>query len=187
VKNGITNARAHAIALPHVALAIIEKIARRADNDRLFGKGDGGFGGWSKAKAALDDRIVEARKPGDVRPMAPWTVHDIRRSVATHMADKLGVQPHIIEPALNHVSGHKAGAAGVYNRATYEREVTAALALWADHLRAIALRRLQREAPQSEFVFLSERGTPLVGKPFLLAGPPARRECPPPQKENVDG
>jgi hypothetical protein len=35
-------------------------------------------------------------------------------------------------------SGHKAGVAGVYNRATYEREVTAALALWADHVRSIA-------------------------------------------------
>jgi len=129
------NGRAHAIVLPHVAMAIVEKIARRADNDRLFGKGNGGFGGWSKAKAALDSRILEALKPA--KPMAPWTVHDIRRSVATHMADKLGVQPHIVEAALNHVSGHKAGVAGVYNRATYERDVTAALALWADHVRAI--------------------------------------------------
>jgi hypothetical protein len=31
------------------------------------------------------------------------------------MAD-IGVQPHIIEAALNHVSGHKAGVAGIYNR-----------------------------------------------------------------------
>jgi hypothetical protein len=31
------------------------------------------------------------------------------------MAD-LGVQPHIVEAVLNHVSGHKAGVAGVYNR-----------------------------------------------------------------------
>jgi hypothetical protein len=37
---------------------------------------------------------------------------------------------------LNHISGHKAGIAGVYNRATYEKEKTAALAMWADHLLA---------------------------------------------------
>jgi integrase len=65
-----------------------------------------------------------------------WQVHDLRRSVATHMAE-LGVQPHVIEALLNHVSGHKAGVAGTYNRAVYEREVLAALVLWADHLRTI--------------------------------------------------
>jgi len=52
------------------------------------------------------------------------------------MAD-LGVQPHIIEAVLNHVSGHKGGVAGIYNRSSYEREVRAALMLWADHVRAL--------------------------------------------------
>ena len=36
---------------------------------------------------------------------------------------ELGVQPHIIEAVLNHVSGHKAGVAGIYNRARYEGEM----------------------------------------------------------------
>ena len=58
-------------------------------------------------------------------------LHDIRRSVATGMAEQLGIQPHIIEAILNHVSGHKAGVAGVYNRASYDREKRAALDLWA--------------------------------------------------------
>ena len=65
-----------------------------------------------------------------------WTTHDIRRSVATRMAD-LGIVPHIIEQILNHQSGHKRGAAGIYNRSSYEREVRAALALWHDHLRTL--------------------------------------------------
>ena len=34
----------------------------------------------------------------------PWTLHDIRRTVATRMGD-LGVQPHITEAVLNHISG----------------------------------------------------------------------------------
>ena len=38
---------------------------------------------------------------------------------------------------LNHISGHKTGVAGVYNRSSYEREVKTALALWADHVRAL--------------------------------------------------
>ena len=34
---------------------------------------------------------------------------------------------------LNHVSGHKAGVAGVYNRATYEPEKAAAVKALANH------------------------------------------------------
>jgi hypothetical protein len=46
----------------------------------------------------------------------------------------IGIQPHIIEAVLNHISGHKAGVAGIYNRAAYLPEKTAALTQWADHL-----------------------------------------------------
>ena len=53
------------------------------------------------------------------------------------MAD-LAVQPHIIEEILNHRGGHKAGIAGIYNRSSYVREVKAAMALWADYVRALA-------------------------------------------------
>ena len=68
--------------------------------------------------------------------MKNWTVHDIRRSVATKLAD-IGVLPHVIEQILNHQSGHRAGPAGIYNRSSYEREVRAALAMWEDHVRAL--------------------------------------------------
>jgi hypothetical protein len=47
---------------------------------------------------------------------------------------ELGVQPHIIEAVLNHVSGHKGGVAGIYNRAKYSDEMRTALQRWADHL-----------------------------------------------------
>jgi hypothetical protein len=49
------------------------------------------------------------------------------------MAD-LGVQPHIIEAVLNHVSGHRAGVHGIYNRSTYAAEKRAALDLWGAHV-----------------------------------------------------
>jgi hypothetical protein len=53
------------------------------------------------------------------------------------MADRLGVQPHIIEAVLNHVSGHKGGIGGVYNKARYEAEKRRALDLWAEHVRVL--------------------------------------------------
>jgi hypothetical protein len=62
-----------------------------------------------------------------------WTIHDIRRSVATGIAN-IGIAPHIIEEILNHQSGHKAGIAGIYNRSNYAREVRAALASWEAHI-----------------------------------------------------
>jgi hypothetical protein len=68
--------------------------------------------------------------------MAPWRLHDVRRTVATGMAS-LGVQPHVVEAVLNHISGHKAGVAGIYNRAQYLPERRQALDLWANHVAAL--------------------------------------------------
>jgi hypothetical protein len=67
---------------------------------------------------------------------AAWSLHDIRRSVATWMAEN-GVLPHVIEAILNHWTGHRSGVAGVYNRAQYASMITAGLKLWDDHLRSL--------------------------------------------------
>ena len=75
-----------------------------------------------------------------------WRLHDIRRTVATRMAD-LGVQPHVIEAVLNHISGHKAGVAGVYNRATYAAEKRRALDLWGAHVADLAEGRAGKVVP----------------------------------------
>jgi hypothetical protein len=47
---------------------------------------------------------------------------------------ELGVLPHIIEAILNHVSGHKAGVSGIYNRAKYVDEMRTALERWAGYV-----------------------------------------------------
>jgi integrase len=121
------NGRAHTLALMPLALDIITSVPRMVSRDQLFGeRGAVGFSAWSRGKRALDERSG----------VAGWTVHDIRRTVATRMAD-LGVMPHVIEAALNHQSGHKRGPAGVYNRSHYDREVRNALALWTDHVRTL--------------------------------------------------
>jgi hypothetical protein len=53
------------------------------------------------------------------------------------LAEGLQIEPHVIEAVLNHVSGFKAGVAGIYNRSPYAREKRQALDLWADRLMAI--------------------------------------------------
>jgi integrase len=122
------NKRPHTLPLPRMALDIIATIPEVVARDHCFGeRSDLGFTQWG-AKRDLDARLGESVKP--------WTLHDLRRTAATGMAD-IGVQPHIIEATLNHISGHKVGVAGIYNRSSYEREVKAALALWSDHIRAL--------------------------------------------------
>ena len=49
------NGREHVIPLSAQALAIIQATPQRANRDLVFGSGDGGYSGWSKAKAAMDE------------------------------------------------------------------------------------------------------------------------------------
>ena len=59
-----------------------------------------------------------------------WSLHDIRRTVATGLAD-LGVMPHVIESQLGHILK---GVAGIYNRSDYLPEKDAAMVLWLNRL-----------------------------------------------------
>ena len=117
------NRRQHEVPLSPQARAILDRQIRRNSRELVFGLGEGGFSGWSDAKAALDQRL----------PIPDWHLHDLRRTCATGLAE-IGVLPHIIEAILNHVSGHRAGVAGIYNRARYEGEMRDALDRWARHV-----------------------------------------------------
>ncbi len=121
-KNGL----AHDVPLSAAALTILAEAPRIEGRDLVFGSGVGGFQGFTRAKAVLDR---------DSR-VAGWRLHDLRRTAATGMGD-LGVLPHVVEAVLNHISGSKAGVAGVYNYALYNPEKRAALDLWARHLAAL--------------------------------------------------
>jgi integrase len=146
------NKRAHNVPLAPAALAIVEAQPRRTNGegvrDLIFGFGRGGYSDWSKAKLELDRRIAEARKAAGIdEGMPPWRLHDLRRTMSTVMHDRLGVQPHIVEAVINHASGHKAGVAGTYNHASYDRAKRIALELWAEHVTAIMEGRGSRVVP----------------------------------------
>jgi integrase len=139
-KERAKNGRAHTLPLMPMAREIITAVPQRADRDRVFGRDCSyGFSSWSVAKDLFDDTAG----------INDFTVHDIRRSVATGMAD-IGIAPHIIEQILNHVSGHKGGVAGIYNRSNYEREVKQALALWTDHVRSLITGDKRKVVPLRE-------------------------------------
>jgi integrase len=130
------------LTLPAVALDLLRATPRREGSDNVFGGGGPGFTIWSHAVKGLHARIIA----GEGKPLPPWVLHDIRRATATHMAE-IGVQPHIIEAVLNHVSGHKSGVAGIYNRAAYTKDIAAALLLWSEHLLAVVAGRKRKVVP----------------------------------------
>ena len=133
--------------LSDLALSIIESAMAqegRGERDVVFGDGararggaDRGFSGWSKAKLALDCENRSGAERGRPRSrIEPWILHDLRRTAATRLGD-LGVLPHVIEATLNHVSGFRAGVAGVYNKASYAAEKRQALDRWAAHIESL--------------------------------------------------
>ncbi|MFZ0151055.1 MAG: tyrosine-type recombinase/integrase, partial [Xanthobacteraceae bacterium] len=101
------NKRKHELPLSRQALAILQRQPRRNSSPFLFSDVQG-YKDWDSAKIRLDKRLH----------IADWHIHDLRRTAATGMGE-LGVLPHVVEAILNHVSGHRAGVAGVYQRAKY--------------------------------------------------------------------
>jgi integrase len=145
------NYRPHEVPLSNQALAILNATPRRDGRDVIFGAGDGPFSGYSGSKVALDKRILAARvasaaSGAETQAMAEWRLHDIRRTVATRMAD-IRIQPHVIEAVLNHVSGHRGGIAGVYNRSLYVAEKRDALIRWGDHVEALVANGHRKVVP----------------------------------------
>jgi integrase len=120
------NGRTHEIPLSPMAVQLLMKKPRLAGRTLVFGQGAGGFSGWSNSKERLDARVKAA---GAV--LAPWTLHDLRRTATTLMAEHVGVQPHIISAIKNHTPE---GMARVYNLATYRTEKREALNRWAQFL-----------------------------------------------------
>src|SRR5437763_556640 len=99
------NKREHILPLPHAFWNIVESVERRPGRDFLFGHSDHGYSNWHDPKVALDQRCG----------VTGWTHHDLRRTVATRMAESppdeehperrgLGIKPHVVEALLNHVS-----------------------------------------------------------------------------------
>jgi integrase len=137
------NGRAHIVPLSRQALAIIEALPSKCRSPLLFpaqftrsaAAGPRSVSGFGRIKEKLDALMLAELKRvhGDEATLPEWRLHDLRRTAVTGMAE-IRIAPHIVEAVVNHVSGHKNGVAGTYNRAVYADEKRAALAAWANFL-----------------------------------------------------
>ena len=106
---------------------LLRAIGPKKGDALLFASGTGGrLCNWDRESKSL----MKASGTED------WTRHDLRRTGATLLGE-LGVEPHVIESALNHaLIGSQIGA--VYNRARYRPAVSRALQMLAVHLQGTA-------------------------------------------------
>lgn len=130
------NGAAHIVPLAKAAEAVIKSVPETVGSKKLFpaqGNAKNGPSGFSKAQARFRHALDEALD----RESGPhWTLHDIRRTVATGL-QRLGVRFEVTEAVLNHVSGAKGGVAGVYQRHDWKTEKRVALQDWAAELARI--------------------------------------------------
>lgn len=120
--------RPHVLPITQRVEALLAPLPRWTSGDHIFSTTGGikPVSSYSKAKVALDRAIASELATA----MKPWVVHDLRRSVATHMA-RIGVDEIVIERLLGHAIP---GVKGIYNRYRYLDEVGAALKRWEAEL-----------------------------------------------------
>ena len=116
------NSREHEVPLPGQAIALLPD--RRPGRDLVFGRSDGAFSGFSRAKASLD-------KAAGL--LTPWRLHDLRRSTSTYLHE-IGISSETVDAVLNHA---RPGVQGVYNHSKLREPKRAALqryAAWIERL-----------------------------------------------------
>jgi integrase len=113
----------HIVPLTTKAVEILEDEPRFAAGNFIFwGKtGAKPFSGFSKAKKRLDQAAGE---------IAPYTLHDLRRTVRTRLAE-LGVTPFIGELVIGHT---QKGVHAIYDLHRYTAEKRDALQRWEERL-----------------------------------------------------
>jgi integrase len=131
------NKRPHKVPLPTVVQNIISAVP--SGRQIIFSTtGTTPPSGWSRAKRRLDVAMLAVaraeRGPEAIIPQ--FRLHDLRRTAVTGMAE-LGIRSDVIELTVNHISGHRGGIAGVYNRSELLAERKVALERWSTHVTAL--------------------------------------------------
>ena len=106
----------HVVPLVAEAVTILDRVLknlRGQSGDYIFSGTDGRrpLAGWPKAQERMMRAICAV---SGERAVDPWTPHDLRRTVATRIAEQLGVGG---EQLIKRVLGHADGSVtAIYNR-----------------------------------------------------------------------
>jgi integrase len=126
--------KTHEIALNDLAMQVLaEARPITASANGLVWTNDGRpLGDFSHAKSRIDATMTEIAG----KAVAPWHVHDLRRTM-THGLAAMGIAPHVADKILAHSSGAISGTAAVYNKFAYLDERHDALAAWGRKIEEI--------------------------------------------------
>jgi len=94
---------------------------------------DAPISGFSKAKAMLDATAAELATAEEGAPVAPWRLHDLRRTAATVMG-RLRVSRFVLSRVLNHADS---SVTGIYDRHEYLDEKRQALDAWGQFIETL--------------------------------------------------
>lgn len=143
-KNGAT----HLVPLSPAAVSIVKELLATEKSEKLLparGNWDASPSGFSKAMR----RIREELEAELGHAAAHWTLHDLRRTMATGL-QRLGVRLEVTEAVLNHLSGSRSGIVGVYQRHNYFDEKRAALCAWAREVKRLSQRKARCTADKKK-------------------------------------
>jgi integrase len=120
----------HIVPLVPDVIVLLESLPRFASGEHLFSTtfGKKPISGFSKAKRRLDAMMRD-----QLKKFEPWRVHDIRRTMRTHLS-ALPIQDRVRELVIAHA---QPGLHKVYDQHAYLDEKREALELWAGRLRSI--------------------------------------------------
>lgn len=138
------NDEAHIVPLSELAIAELAALLPLERGFVFSTTGTTPVSGYSRSKRMMDERMLKVMKKRhadaggnpDTVQLAEWRIHDIRRTGATNL-QALGIPIEVTEAVLNHISGTRAGVAGIYNRYKYEPEKRAALGNWDARLQEL--------------------------------------------------
>lgn len=124
----------HVVPLVDEAAKILSHVLTTSagrSGDCIFSGTDGRkpIAGWPKAQERMMRAVCAV---SGEHTMEPWTPHDLRRTVATRIAEQLGVGG---EQLIKRVLGHADGSVtAIYNRYGYVKEMRAVLERWTADL-----------------------------------------------------
>ena len=111
--------RGHAVPLSSLALDVLDSVPRRGEYVFTSGRvGDKPVSGFSKGKGGIDT-------------VDDWRLHDLRRTMATHMR-RLGVERLVVSKLLGH---RESGVTRIYDHYSCDEEQREAMSRWSERLK----------------------------------------------------